>query len=754
MDIEKIIHSMTLEEKVRFCTGKDFWHTKAYEHLGIPGVMMCDGPHGLRKQEDDSDHLGINVSVKATCFPTASALASSFDVELLRELGEALGDVCQAEDVAMLLGPGLNIKRSPLCGRNFEYFSEDPYLTGKLGAAYVKGLQSKGIAACVKHYAANNQERRRNSVDAIVDERTLREIYLPGFEAAVKEGKTRSVMCSYNKVNGTYSSENKRLLTDILRTDWGFEGFTVTDWGAVKTRALGIEAGLDLDMPGPGRQHGQVMQALQDGSLKEAALDKAVRNILHFIARYLENRSPSASYSLENGHKLAGRLARESAVLLKNEGAILPLGKQSKLAFIGAFAKEPRYQGAGSSYINAGEVTAALDCAQGLDMRYAQGFVSSDTRTDAQLLAQAVSAAKAADVAVIFAGLPNAFETEGADRDDMKLPQNQNELIAAVAAAQPNTVVVLHGGAPVEMPWAGAVPAILNMYLGGENVGEAEMALLFGDANPSGKLAETYPVKLEDNPSYLNFPGEGNRVEYKEGIYVGYRYYDKKNMPVQYPFGHGLSYTSFEYSDLRLDKQDMKDTDALFVTCKVKNTGKVSGKEAVQLYVRDVESYVSRPVRELKGFAKTSLRPDEEKTLGFSLDKRAFAHYDVANHGWRVESGRFAIELGASSRDIRLVAEVTVKSTDADTVVFTRDSVMEDIMRTEKGREIAEKMIKPAYAKGKAQDEMIAQSVELMGEGSKRMMERMMLEMPISSAVNFGKMTEEELGSLLAALNG
>ncbi len=753
MDIEKTLAAMTRQEKVALCTGKDFWRTKAFEHLGIPSVMMCDGPHGLRKQVGEGDHLGINDSIKSICYPTAAALAASYDIDLLYELGEALGNTGQAENIAMLLGPGVNIKRSPLCGRNFEYFSEDPYLTAQLATAYVKGLQSKGVAACVKHYAANNQETRRNTIDTLVDERTLREIYLPGFEAVVKEGKVRSVMCAYNKVNGTYCSENETLLTDILRQQWGFDGMTVTDWGATKERPAGIAAGLDLEMPGPGRQEEKVLKALEDGALTEEALDKAVRNILRFLDDTQRLRQANASYSLREDHKLAGRYAMESAVLMKNEGGLLPLGKNSKLAFIGEFTKTPRFQGAGSSYINASEVTGVLDCVQGLQVSYAQGYVARDTHTDPVLLAQAVQAAKEAEVAVIFAGLPNTIETEGADREDMDMPANQNELIAAVAAVQPNTVVVLHGGAPVAMPWISRVPALLNMYLGGEDVGAAEAALLFGEANPSGKLPETYPVQLQDNPSYLNFPGEGGKVDYREGIFVGYRYYDAKNMQVLFPFGHGLSYTSFAYSGLTLDKAKMDDSETLTVRCRVKNIGAVAGKEVVQLYVHDVESTVNRPPHELKGFAKVSLEPGEEKELCFTLGKRAFAYYDVDCKDWYVESGSFEIEIGASSRDIRLKAEVTVESTTTRKVLYTRDSIAGDVMKHEKGRAILTKMFEKAGVVGDAQPTEMAKSVEQMGEATPRMMERALLETPISTGVTFGQMTEEELQDLLAVLN-
>ena len=466
MNAKEILNAMTLEEKAAFCSGRDFWHTKAIERLGVPSVMMCDGPHGLRKQEGEGDHLGINKSIETVCYPTAAALASSFDRDVMRQLGEALGQECQAENVAMLLGPGLNIKRSPLCGRNFEYFSEDPYLAGEMGASYVKALQSKGVAACAKHFACNNQETRRMSGSSQVDERTLHEIYLPAFEAVVKNGKARSLMCAYNAVNGEFCAENKMLLTDTLREKWGFDGFVVTDWGAVKGRAEGIASGLDLEMPGgPNATGEELIEAVKAGTLSETDLDKAVLNILHFVETALAERDENAVIDRDACRELAGKLAGECAVLLKNED-ILPLQKGRKAVFIGEFAANPCYQGAGSSHINVPHPVSALEAA-GDAVTYARGYDAHSSKTDEALLAEALNAAKDAEAAVIFAGLPDAFESEGADRDHMRLPDNQNELIAAVSAVNPHTVVVLHGGSPVELPWLDKVPAVLLMYLGG-----------------------------------------------------------------------------------------------------------------------------------------------------------------------------------------------------------------------------------------------------------------------------------------------
>ena len=748
MDINSILKKMTLEEKAMICSGKDFWRTEPFDHLGIPSVMMCDGPHGLRKQEGDSDHLGINVSIKAVCFPTASALASSFDRELVYEVAETLGNECQAENVSMLLGPGLNIKRSPLCGRNFEYFSEDPYLSAEMTTEFVKGLQSKHIAACLKHYAANNQETMRLTSDSVVDERTLREIYLASFEKPVKEGKPYSVMCSYNMINGEFLSENKKLLTDILRDEWGFDGFVVTDWGAVQDRVKGLLAGLDLEMPGPGAGNTEkIIAAVKDGALPESKLDEAVVNLLTYISRYSENRDINTVFDHEKDFEKAGEIAKECAVLLKNDNDLLPLEKTARIVFIGEFAEKPRYQGSGSSFINSAKVSNAVEQVKDYtDIKYVKGYIAKSSDIDEALENEAVEAARCADAVVIFAGLPNSYETEGADRKHLDLPCNQNHLIEEVVKVQNNVVIVLHNGAPVVMPWINSVSSILEMYLAGDNVGKATVALLFGDANPSGKLAESFPVKLADTPPYMFFPGERGIAEYREGIYVGYRYYDIREMDVLFPFGHGLSYTKFEYSDIQVSKEKILDTDSVTVSVKVKNTGNVAGKEVVQFYVHDVESSVGRPVRELKQFEKISLNPGEEKTVSVVLDKQAFAYYETRLPGWFVESGPYIIEAGSSSRDIRLCTEIEVESTQEIPVVFTRHSTMGEITKTEKGRAIMERF--------QGDRKSGASSIEHLGEGAEEMVKAMMMEMPLKSAVTFGAMTEEQLQGLLAALNG
>ena len=562
-DVKGIIREMTLEEKAGMCSGKDFWHLKGVERLGIPEVMVSDGPHGLRKQAAEADHLGLNESIKAVCFPTACATACSFDRDLLEEMGERIGDECQAEDLSVILGPAVNIKRSPLCGRNFEYFSEDPYLASQMAAAHIKGVQSKNVGTSIKHFAANNQEHRRMSCSSEVDERTLREIYLAAFETAIKESKPDTVMCSYNRINGEFASENHWLLTEVLRDEWGFDGYVMSDWGAVNDRVKGLKAGLELEMPASGgTTDKEIVEAVKNGELDEAVLDRAVERILNIVFKFADNRQ-EGKFDKEEDHKLAAKIEAESMVLLKNEG-VLPLPTQGKkIAFIGKFAEAPRFQGGGSSHINSFKITGALEAAKEVaQVTYAQGYDIKEDVIDQDMLNQAVETAKEADVAVIFAGLPDAFESEGYDRSHMRMPQCQNTLISEIAKVQENVVVVLHNGSPVEMPWADEVKGILEAYLGGQAVGQAEVDVLFGKANPCGKLAETIPYKLADNPSYLNFPGDGQTVEYNEGVFVGYRYYDTKEMPVRYPFGYGLSYTTFEYSDLQLSADRIKDTDS------------------------------------------------------------------------------------------------------------------------------------------------------------------------------------------------
>ena len=739
MEIKALVSQMTLEEKAGLCSGLDFWHTKSVERLGVPSVMVSDGPHGLRKQDDKGDHLGINDSIKAVCMPAASATAASFDRDLIRKMGEAIGDSCQHEKLSVVLGPAVNIKRSPLCGRNFEYFSEDPYLAGEMSAAYINGVQSRNVGTSIKHFAANNQEHRRMSSSSNADERTLREIYFPAFETSVKKAQPWTVMCSYNRINGVYASENPWLLTDVLRKEWGFEGYVMSDWGAVSNRVAGVAAGLDLEMPSSGGiNDARIVEAVRSGKLDEKLVDQAVERILTINFRYLENAKPETPWDMEAQHLLSADIAADCMVLLKNEG-ILPLSQDEEAAFIGEFAVKPRFQGGGSSHINSHKITGALDAAEAAGnthIVYAQGFDDKEDKTDEVLLAEAVETAKKAKAAVIFAGLPDAFESEGFDRKHMRMPDCQNELIERVAAVQPNTIVVLHNGAPVEMPWADRVKGILEAYLGGQAVGGAEYDILFGKVNPSAKLPETFPKQLEDNPSYLAGFGEGDHVEYREGIFVGYRYYDKKKMDVLFPFGYGLSYTTFAYSNLCLDKKTMKDTEELTVSVDVTNTGDRAGKEVVQLYVADKESTVIRPVKELRDFVKIELAPGETKTVTFTLGKRAFAYYDVQIHDWQVETGEFEILIGASSRDIALRDTVTVESTVKIPFHYTTDTTMGDIM----SRPEAWKLVQSVLSKGMfGQNSEVSEGGDAAKEAISDEMNAAMLQyMPLRGPVSFG----------------
>ncbi len=745
MDIQKILSQMTLEEKAGMLSGLDFWHLKGVERLGVPSVMVTDGPHGLRKQAGESDHLGLNASVPATAFPTAAGLACSFDRELVHQVGVALGELCQQEDVLVILGPGANIKRSPLCGRNFEYFSEDPYLTGEIAAAHIQGVQSQNVGTSLKHFAMNNQEHRRMSVNVTCDERARREIYLAGFETAVKKGEPWTVMCSYNKIDNVYSSENPWLLNEILRDEWGFDGYTVTDWGACNDHVKGIAAGLDLAMPALGpKADADVVAAVREGKLDEAVVDKAVLRILNIINRYVENRKVDPDFSLGMQHHLARKVAREAAVLLKNDG-VLPLKSQGRIAFIGAFADKPRYQGGGSSHINAYELTSALDAVRSVaKVEYAQGFGTDKDVVDEKLHAEAVNLAKNSDVAVLFIGLPDSFESEGFDRTHMRLPECQLKLIDDVCAVNKNVVAVLHNGSPIEMPFADKVQAIQEMYLGGQAVGGAAVDLLFGAVSPCGKLAETFPMRLEDNPSYMNFPGDGDQVHYAEGLYVGYRWYDARKMAVRYPFGHGLTYTTFDYSNLRIDEE------TLTVKVDVTNTGHVGAKEIVQLYVASAHAGVSRPVQELKGFEKVYVSPGKTETVTFQLDKRALSYYNVDIADWYAESGAYEIRIGASSRDIRLTGRIDWKAEKPLPVRVTPDTTFGDAMTIPGWDKVLAPLLQAMGGMfGGAGDK------GSMGESGDAMFEAMMKFMPLHGLKSFsqGALTDEMLGQMVAALN-
>jgi len=751
MNVDVILKEMTLEEKASLCSGNDSWHTKPVERLDIPEIMVSDGPHGLRKVKDDSAMM--NQAIEAVCFPTACATACSFDRELVASMGKALGQACKAEKVAVLLGPGCNIKRSPLCGRNFEYFSEDPYLSSQIAASHIKGVQSMGVGTSLKHFACNNQETRRMTCSANMDERTFFEIYAASFEGAVKEGKPYTIMCSYNRINNVYSSENKFLLTDVLRDKWGYDGLVMSDWGAVNDRPEGIKAGLDLEMP---TSHGvndrKIVECVKNGTLDEKLLDKAVRNVLNLVDKAENGLNGEVNWDMQAQHELARSISAQCAVLLKNDDALLPLDTNKKIAFIGDFAKNPRYQGGGSSHINSFKVTSALDAVKDYcEVTYAQGYESNTDVPDVKLINEAVECAKKCDTAVVFCGLTDLYESEGFDRKHMKMPANQLELIDKVCEVCSNVVVVLHNGSPVEMPFKNKVKSILEMYLGGQAVGGAACDLIFGKVNPSGKLAETFPEKLSDNPSFISFPGEMDDVQYREGIFVGYRYYDHKQIEPLFPFGHGLSYTTFEYSDIKLSSNAINADDELTVSVKVTNTGKVEGKEVVQLYVTDKESSLIRPVKELKGFEKVSLKPGESKNVMFKLDKRAFAFYSEAAHDWLVEEGDFIISVGSSSRDIRLTDEVFVSSKDRIPVKYTVNSPLGDIAADPNSRKIFGNMFEE-ISKGMRE----AQPEDSMGAATELMTNAMLREMPIRAILSFSGeafITYDELGKMIDELN-
>ncbi len=639
-DIQAILNSMTLEDKIALCSGANFWQTKAYEKYGIPSLFMCDGPHGLRKQENAADMLGVNESRPATCFPAEATTASSWDTDLMERIGAAIGEEAKDQGVGLVLGPGANLKRNPLCGRNFEYFSEDPLLAGKLAAGFIRGMERQGVGSSLKHLAANSQEHCRFNSDSVMDERTLRELYLPAFEIAVKEGMPATVMCAYPKLNGVHCSDNKELLTDILRDEWGFDGLVVTDWGAMSDRIKGFRAGCDLNMPGGSAyMEKDALKAVRDGSLAEKDIDRCAERVLRLVFRAAETQKAAFSCDYDAHHAIAKEAALSGAVLLKNQDDILPLQEGEQVAVIGHMAQSLRYQGAGSSHINPTHLSQPLDFLPGVS--YAPGCDERGDTTEA-LIAEAVAAAKAAKTAVVFAGLPGRYESEGFDRETMAMPEGHHRLIEAVSAANPNTVVVLLCGAPVECPWADQVKGILWTGLPGQAGGEAIADLLHGRANPCGKLAETWPMRYEDCVS-APYYGKTKDALYLEGLYVGYRYYDKAGKDVRWPFGFGLSYTKFGYSDLRVDGNT--------VTVTVRNTGDRSGSEIVQLYVEAPQNGLHRPVRELKGFQKVILAPGEQKSVQFTLTDRDFS---VWQNGWVLPDGDYTVCVGSSSRDLPL----------------------------------------------------------------------------------------------------
>lgn len=662
MKHQDLMERMTLEEKAAFLSGKNVWQTRDIPRLGIPSIFCSDGPHGIRKQAGAGDHLGLNASLPATCFPTAATVANSWNEELGEELGKALGEEAAAQQVHALMGPGLNIKRSPLCGRNFEYFSEDPYLSGKMAASYVRGIQSQGVYACPKHFAVNSQELRRMAMNAVVDERTLREIYLTAFEIAVKEGGAKSIMTSYNEINGVYANENKHLLQEILRDEWGFDGIVITDWGASNSHTKGVASGSNLEMPSPGLDSArELLKAIEEEKLTVEELDACVAPLLDAVLTLTKNAEGKDGFFDEKAHHaLARKAAEESAVLLKNDDGILPLKAGTKAAIIGDFAFQPRYQGAGSSVVHPIQLEniaqeAEKSCLQivGLNRGYAR-----NGQADEAMKKEAISLAKNADVVIYCLGLDEISESEGMDRTHMRIPGNQIELLEAIAQVNGNVVGLISAGAAIEMPWHSCCKAILHGYLNGQAGASAMLNILTGKVNPSGKLNETYPIRYEDTPAFENFPGAERNAEYREGIYVGYRYYETGKISVQYPFGYGLSYTSFEYAGLSVDESG-----AVFT---VKNTGSCDGAEVVQLYVGMENGKVFRPVKELKGFTKVFLKAGESRRVKIPFDDKTFRYWNVKTNQWETEGGIWKIMIGASVADIRLQTALHVRGTEPE----------------------------------------------------------------------------------------
>lgn len=659
MKHQEIIEQMTLEEKAAFLSGKNVWQTRDFPRLNIPSIFCSDGPHGIRKQAGAGDHLGLNASLPATCFPTAATIANSWDEALGEEIGVALGEEASAQEVNVVLGPGLNMKRSPLCGRNFEYFSEDPYLAGKMAASYVKGIQSQGVYACPKHFAVNSQELRRMAMNSVLDERTLREIYLTGFEIAVKEGKAKSIMTSYNEINGTYANEHKQLLQDILRKEWGFDGIVITDWGASNDHAAGVAAGSNLEMPAPGLDSArELLKAIDEKRLTVEELDACVDDLLDAVLTLSKNaEGKKRTFPETTHHELARRAAEESAVLLKNTDGILPLAPGCKVAVIGDFAVEPRYQGAGSSMVNPTYLETIEKVIGNYDLQVVgvnRGYKRTGETDDAMKKA-ALDLAAAADVVIYCFGLDELSESEGLDRLHMRIPQNQIELLQAIVQVNENVVGLLSAGAAIEMPWHYCCKAILHGYLSGQAGASAMMNLITGKVNPSGRLSETYPLRYEDTPAFRHFPSTERNAEYRESIYIGYRYYDTSKVRVQYPFGYGLSYTTFAYSDLKVNADG--------VTFQLINTGKCDGAEVVQMYVGLPNAIVFRPEKELKGFRKVFLKAGESKEVQIPFDDKTFRYWNVKTNRWEVEMGTYQILIGASVADVKLEGEIQIEGT-------------------------------------------------------------------------------------------
>ncbi|MCY0901420.1 MAG: glycoside hydrolase family 3 C-terminal domain-containing protein [Firmicutes bacterium] len=747
--VEEWMQQLTLEEKVALTTGLDMWHSLPVERLGIPSISLCDGPHGVRKPLS-GDEPGIGMSHPATCFPTASALGCTFDRGLIEEVGRALGVEAQALDVQVLLGPGLNIKRTPLCGRNFEYFSEDPVLSGELAGALIRGIQAEGVAACVKHFACNNQEFERMSMDVQVDPSTLHEIYLSGFARAIEQGKPLVLMASYNKVNGVHATENGYLLTEILRNEWGFDGLVVSDWGAVNDKVAALRAGLDLEMPG-GVPQDRVLAMMASGELSTDVLDAAVRRVLDLVNATMQSRREQVRVPLEAHHALAHRAAAESIVLLKNENNALPVHptQTARVAVIGQMAREPRFQGAGSSQIVPTHVDAAWDALTqvwGSDrMAFARGYGDGNgddvARADV-LIAEAVQVARDADAAIVFVGLPDAWESEALDRKHIDLPAAHNRLVTEVSAVQRRTIVVLANGSPVAMPWVGQVGAIVEGWLGGQASGRAIADVLTGQVNPSGKLAETFPVQLVDTPAYLNYPGSGSVVRYGEGLFVGYRYYEKKHITPLFPFGHGLSYTTFHYDEMTVDRDVVTNLEEFNVRLTLTNTGSRVGSEVVQVYVQAMEPQSHWPDKELKAFAKVTLQAGEARDVTLTVRGRELTRFDPARQAWQMPDGPYVVAVGASSADIRLRKEIRLRPARAAIVQFGPESLVKEFLAHPVARAVVQPLIPPEFASG-----LTSEAPDFMSA--------MLLDLPIHKVVGFsrGLVSQEMLTGLIAYVN-
>lgn len=702
MDIKSIISQLTLEEKASLCSGKNFWQTQDIERLGIPSITLTDGSYGLVKRLSD-----YSDTVPSTCFPTPSALSSSWDKDMAYTIGNAIGEECKTEDVQILLGPAINIQRSPLGGRNFEYYSEDPVLSGEIGASFIKGLQNSGIGACVKHYIADNQEHHEKTINNIIDSQSLNEIYLHNFEIAIKKGKPYVVMAAYNGVNGIPCAENGFLLNDILRNTWNFEGFVVSDWYAVNSIIDSLNAGLDLEMPSSyGTNNRKIVEAVLNGELDVAVLDKAIENILTIISKVTQNKKEYVPYDKEKHNDLAREAAENSMVLLKNKHNLLPLKKEKlknkKIAIIGEYAKYPRYQGEGSSHVTPTTIENPYDeiikiIGNSIKLYYSKGYdVSSENRDDDNaLLKEAKKIAKECDVVILFVGTPESYDSENKDKTNINLPEKQVRLIKEIGKIQKDVIVVISNGSPVTMsPWSKHVDAILEAWLSGQASGGAIADILFGIITPSGKLSSTFPIQLSDNPAYFDYLNPYDTLEYKEGIFVGYRYYDKKNIEVEFPFGYGLSYTTFNYSDLTFSKDVLRDTDTLEVKLKVKNTGRYFGKEIIQLYIKNIVSTLQRPVKELKAFEKVSLFPGEEKEVILELSSSDFAYYDVSTGNWVVESGPYEILIGKSSRDIVLSKNIYLQSSYVPQTTYTKNTPIGDFLKNQKSQSILRPLLK------------------------------------------------------------